>query len=235
MKKMKSFLLVLMALVLCFSSALAVEDKTHLEIEGAEREALFAAVDALDVSGKTYDEKVEISIALPNIKSGADYNTADLLTLWFRQHFNFDWDIEALPSEGIDDKVRTMINSDSMPDVLRWDNFYFTEIVDYIDQGYFYQFPEDWRERWPKAAALQDATPIPEILRERTDSNTYALFRPTFFFNNPTTKGTDHFGVFLRKDWAEAVGFELKDVYKPSELLEYARLIKERSFFSVLL
>ena len=194
MKKMKSFLLILMALIMCFSSAVALEDKTHLEIEGAEREALFAKIDALDVSGKTYDEKVEISIALPNIKSGADYNTADLLTLWFRQHFNFDWDIEALPSEGIDDKVRTMINSDSMPDVLRWDNFYFTEIIDYIDQGYFYQFPEDWRERWPMAAAAQDAVPVAELLRERTDGNTYALFRPTFFFNSPTEKGTGHFG-----------------------------------------
>ncbi|MBQ9856554.1 MAG: hypothetical protein IJO53_10240, partial [Clostridia bacterium] len=117
MKTMKSFLLILLALVMCISSAQAVEDKTHLEIEGADREALFAAVDKLDESGKTYDEKVEISIALPNIKSGADYNTADLLTLWFRDHFNFDWNIEALPSEGIDDKVRTMINSDSMPDV----------------------------------------------------------------------------------------------------------------------
>ena len=75
MKKMKSFLLILMALIMCFSSAVALEDKTHLEIEGAEREALFAKIDALDVSGKTYDEKVEISIALPNIKSGADYTT----------------------------------------------------------------------------------------------------------------------------------------------------------------
>ena len=228
MKKMKSFLLILMALVMCFSSAFALEDKTHLEIEGAEREALFAQIDKFDESGKTYDEKVEISIALPNIKSGADYNTADLLTLWFRDHFNFDWNIEALPSEGIDDKVRTMINSDAMPDVLRWDNFYFTEVVDYIDQGYFYQFPEDWRERWPRLAALQDATPIPEILRDRTDGNTYCLFRPTFYFNNPSTKGTGHYGVFLRKDWAEAVGFELKNVYKPSELLEYARLVKEK-------
>ncbi|MBQ3080531.1 MAG: hypothetical protein IJC48_11135 [Clostridia bacterium] len=120
-----------------------------------------------------------------------------------------------------------MINSNSMPDVLRWDNFYFNEIAEYINQGYFYQFPDDWRERWPSLAALQDATPIAEILRVRTDGNTYALFRPTFFFNNPSEKGTGHFGVFLRKDWAEAVGFELKDVYTPSELLEYARLIKE--------
>ncbi|MBR3928860.1 MAG: hypothetical protein IKJ65_07650 [Clostridia bacterium] len=227
MRKLKTILLVLLALSLCVSGAFAAEDKTHLEIVGEERAALFAGIDALDTSGKTYDEKVEISIALPNIKSGADYNTADLLTLWFREHFNFDWNIEALPSEGIDDKVRTMINSNSMPDILRWDNFYIAEVVEYINQGYFYQFPEDWRERWPNLAALQDATPVPEILRERTDGNTYCLFRPTFFFNNPTEKGTDHFGVFLRKDWAEAVGFELKDVYTPSELLEYARLIKE--------
>ena len=173
MKKLRSFLVVLLALALLCTSAFALEDKTHLDIEGAEREALFAKVDAFDESGKAYDEKVTISIALPNIKSGADYNEADLLTLWFRQHFNFDWDIEALPSDGIDDKIRTMINSDSMPDILRWDNFYCNEIVDYIDQGYFYQFPEDWRERWPKIAAIQDATPIPQILRDRTDGCAY--------------------------------------------------------------
>ncbi|MBQ3080530.1 MAG: hypothetical protein IJC48_11130 [Clostridia bacterium] len=105
MKTIKTILLVLLALSMCFTGAMAVEDKTHLEITGEEREALFEKVDKLDVSGKTFDEKVTIEIALPNIKSGADYNTADLLTLWFRDHFNFDWDIEALPSDGIDDKV----------------------------------------------------------------------------------------------------------------------------------
>lgn len=37
-----------------------------------------------------------------------------------------------------------------------------------------------------------------------------------------------HTTVYLRKDWAQAVGFELKDYYTVSELLEYARLIKEQ-------
>ena len=228
MKTSKLFLSVCLAVAICLSCAIAVEDKTHLDIVGDEREALFATIDQFDQSGKSYDQKVEISIALPQVKPGADYNNGDLLTLWFRQHFNFDWRIEALPADGIDDKIRTMIKSDSMPDVLRWNSFYITEIIDYIEQGYFYQFPEDWRERWPRIAALQDSVPVSEIMRERTGGHDYVLFRPVFFFNNPTEKDTDHFGVFLRKDWAEAVGFELKSVYTPSELLEYARLIKAK-------
>jgi len=219
MKKLKALLSILLTLSLLYANANALKSKTHLDIEGAEREALFAKVDAFDTSGKSYDEKVTISIALPNIKSGADYNEADLLTLWFRRHFNFDWEIEALPTDGIDDTIRTMIHSDSMPDVLRWDSFYCNEVADYINQGYFYQLPDNWRERWPRIADIQDATPISQILRDRTDGNTYCLFRPTFYFNNPTQKGTDHYGVYLRKDWAEAVGFELKDVYRPSELM----------------
>lgn len=229
--KLRNWIALLLALVLCMSSvsfAFADEEKTHLDIVGEEREALFAATDALDTTGKTYDEHIVIDFAVGYIKSGVDYNTCDLLAQWFCEHFNIEWNIEALPSDGTDDKVRTMINSDSMTDVLRWDNYYIDEIIEYIDQGYFYQFPEDWEERWPKLAALQQATPMSEILHERTDGNNYALFRPTYFFNNPSDKGVTPTGVILRKDWAEAVGFELKDVYTPSELLEYARLIKEQ-------
>lgn len=34
--------------------------------------------------------------------------------------------------------------------------------------------------------------------------------------------------VYIRKDWAQAVGFELKEHYTIPEFLEYARLIKEK-------
>lgn len=224
--KLKRWLPLLLVFSLLLSSAaFAAEDKTHLDIQDTTE--LFAQADLLDKSGKTYDEHIVIDFALQNIKSGVDYNDGDILTKWFTQHFNMEWNIEAIPNEGGDDKIRTMINSDSMTDVLRWDSFYIDEVIDYIDQGYFYQFPEDWKERWPKLASLQDVVPAAELLRDRTDGNTYTLFRPIFYFNNPTENNTTHFGIYLRKDWAEAVGFELKDVYTPSEILEYARLVKE--------
>jgi putative aldouronate transport system substrate-binding protein len=38
----------------------------------------------------------------------------------------------------------------------------------------------------------------------------------------------DHVSFFYRKDWASAVGFPIKDIYKTSEVIEYGRLIKEK-------
>ena len=72
MSKFKTCLLIIMAVAMCFSCAFAVETKTHLDIKGKERDELFAAVAKYDESGKTYNEKIEISIALPNIKTGIE-------------------------------------------------------------------------------------------------------------------------------------------------------------------
>ena len=38
----------------------------------------------------------------------------------------------------------------------------------------------------------------------------------------------NHESVYLREDWANAVGFEIKDAYTASEIMEYARLVKEQ-------
>ena len=57
---------------------------------------------------------------------------------------------------------------------------------------------------------------------------TYIFPRAIFANNYPAEKIVTHMSVYLRKDWAEAVGFPLKDAYKTSELMEFARLLKEK-------
>ncbi|GAF09995.1 hypothetical protein [Paenibacillus pini] len=53
--------------------------------------------------------------------------------------------------------------------------------------------------------------------------------RPVYFENKPADPLVNQIGVIaLRKDWAKAVGFELKDVYTTDELMKYAELVKEK-------
>ena len=52
--------------------------------------------------------------------------------------------------------------------------------------------------------------------------------RARFMDNLPGDPLPNHPSVFIRKDWAEAVGFPIKSAYKTSEIMEYARLIKEK-------
>ena len=189
----------------------------------------YEATDALDTSGKTYDKHLDITYALPNLRNYVeDYNTADEMSQWFVKHFNITWDLDAIPADGGDDKVRAMINGDTLPDVLEWFAFDINEIADYIDQGYFYEFPEDWETRWPHLAQMQTLVPYSDALKDRVGGGTYTLFHPVFFNNTPSEHLVSHQGVYIRKDWAEAVGFEIKDAYTMSEVMEFARLVKKQ-------
>ena len=184
--------------------------------------------DSLDTTGQNYDEHLTIQMASPYLVGDSEYyNNGDIVTRWFNQHFNMDWDLIDLSVENPDEKIRTMINSGDCPDVLRWFSFDITEISNYIDQGLFYRFPDDWRERWPNLAAMQDTVPAAAVLAERAEG-TYTIFKAVYFSNMVSEHLVGHDAIHIRKDWAEAVGFELNDALSAKDLLEYARLVKEQ-------
>lgn len=55
------------------------------------------------------------------------------------------------------------------------------------------------------------------------------MLRPTYVYHAQTDPMVNQIGVIgIRKDWAEAVGFEIKDAYTVDEILEFARLVKEQ-------
>ena len=228
---MKKTLTLILSLALClcmFAPAMAEVDYSILT--DLDQDAMQKAIEwtnELDTSGKTYDDKVTIQRATEMLVDSRNYIDGDFQTLWWQDHFNFEWDLIALPSSGTNDRVRTLINSGDMPDVLDWTNYDVNEIASYIEQGLFKELPSDWKERWPKLAATQDFCPVAAPFAQRVGGD-YVLFRVTFFNNYPGDVIVNHDTVYIRKDWAEAVGFELKDTYSIEEVLEFARLVKEQ-------
>ncbi len=175
---------------------------------------------------KDYSEHLVISLASVQVNESVDYNNGDEFTKWWTEKFNFEWDVIGLSWDNWAERLRVWINSGDMPDVATWD-YNHGEAMNYIDQGLIYRLPDDWKERWPNVAKAYEDSQLGPALEEMV-GGTYILPKPIFSTVKPTEKVVPHITVYLRKDWAEAVGFELKDYYTVSELLEYARLIKEQ-------
>ncbi|MFD1136074.1 extracellular solute-binding protein [Paenibacillus urinalis] len=172
-----------------------------------------------------YVDKMTVSVASTiQLKEGQLDN--EFHQFWMDK-YNIDWEYNFIEWDSWGEKLRLWINSGDLPDVATW-NYVHGDAMNYIDQGLLYQFPEDWKERWPNVAAAYQLTGLGEQLEELT-GGTYLLPRPVYYENKPADPLVNQIGVIaLRKDWAEAVGFELKDAYTTGELMEYARLVKEK-------
>lgn len=179
-----------------------------------------------DEGEKEYSEHLVISLASVQVNESVDYNNGDEFTKWWTEKFNFEWDVIGLSWDVWAERLRVWINSGDMPDVATWD-YNHGEAMNYIEQGLLYRLPDDWKERWPNVARAYEDSQLGPALEEMV-GGTYILPKPIFSTVKPTEKVVPHVTVYLRKDWAEAVGFELKDYYTVTELLEYARLIKEQ-------
>ncbi|WP_028546595.1 extracellular solute-binding protein [Paenibacillus taiwanensis] len=176
-------------------------------------------------SNGAYKDKLKISVASTlQLKDGQLDN--EFHKFWMDK-FNLDWDYNFVEWDSWGEKLRLWINSGDLPDVATW-NYIHGDAMNYIDQGLFYKFPDDWKERWPNVAAAYKLTGLGDKLEEMK-GGTYLLPRPVYYDNKPADPLTNQIGVIaLRKDWAKAVGFELKDVYTTKELMTFAKLVKEK-------
>lgn len=174
---------------------------------------------------KSYDKKLKISIAsLTELKDNAMQN--EFHKFW-TDKFNLEWEYNYVPWDSWNEKLRLWINSNDLPDIATY-NYVHGDVMNYIDQGLLYKLPDDWKTRWPNVAAAYKLTGLGDQL-EKLTKGTYVLPRPVYFENKPADPLVNQIGVVaLRKDWAEAVGFELKNTYKASELMEFARLLKQK-------
>lgn len=173
-----------------------------------------------------YDKKLKISLA-----STIKLEKPDVLDNEFHKYwsdkFNLEWDYNYVEWDSWPEKLRLWINSGDLPDVASW-NYVHGDAINYIEQGLLYKLPDDWKERWPNVAAAYKQTGLGEKLEELT-GGTYVLPKPVYFENKPADPLLNQIGVIaLRKDWAKAVGFELKDAYTVGELMDFARLLKEK-------
>ena len=155
------------------------------------------------------------------------YSADDWGRFWLDK-FNVDFDIIAVtmdPSDW-DERLRIWINSGDMPDVANA-QFEFGELENYANQEAIYRLPDDWKERWPNVAKTQENVPAAAMAEEQL-GGTYFLYRPVFSLNRPSERLSYHALIYLRKDWMEACGLELKDTYTPDELEEIAKTFLEK-------
>ncbi len=206
----------LLAATLCLALPLAACSKTGSSDESSS--------DAKDANG-SYKQQLTISAAnLVNVKEGQMDN--EFHKSWMDK-FNVKWDYNYIEWDSWAEKLRLWINSGDLPDVAVW-NYVHGDAMNYVKQGLLYKLPDNWKTRWPNVAAAYKLTGLGDKLEE-LNGGTYILPRPVYFQNKPADPLLNQIGVIaIRKDWAQAVGFQLKDVYTTSEINNYARLVKEK-------
>lgn len=181
------------------------------------------------VEEKNYDEHFTYSYASIQMTESTDYNSPDdAMTQYWQQKYNFDWDAISISSDNWDSTVSTWVYAEDLPDVTIFD-YKHAQMMDWIDQGLIFKFPDGWQERWPNVAKSQEYGGLEPVVSELA-GGTYFLARPNYSIHKPTSPDIcpTNMMLYIRKDWAEAVGFELKKYYTLDELMEYARLVKEQ-------
>jgi putative aldouronate transport system substrate-binding protein len=175
---------------------------------------------------KTYDEKVTITYATVQARQGYDYNNGDPYATFMSEKFNYELEVAALGWDNWTEQLRVWISSQDMPDVAVY-NYGHAEAAGFAEQGLVKRFPDDWKERWPNTAAEYARTGIGPVAEEQM-GGTYYVPRALYNENQPGDPIAGHQSLHFRKDWAEAVGMEVKNNYTIDEVMEMARLIKDQ-------
>ena len=200
-----------------------VEEKATTEV------AEVVEAEPEEAEEKDYSEHYTYSYASTQITESTDYNSKDdAMTQYWQQKYNFDWDIISISADNWDSTVNTWAYSEDLPDITIFD-YKHPQMMDWVDQGLVFEFPDGWEERWPNVAKVQEYGGIEPTVQELT-GHTYFLARANYATHLPCTPGINptNMMVYIRKDWAEAVGVEIKDYYTVDEIMEYARLVKEK-------
>jgi putative aldouronate transport system substrate-binding protein len=151
-------------------------------------------------------------------KNTPDYNSDDVAQM-FEKKFNFDWDIIQTTWADWIEKPRIWINSGDMPDMM-FVNFNFKDIQSWMEQDLIKRLPDGWKTKYPNITKVYERTVVGPALEKQIPGNT-AFLPNVVFFNMPTQpKLANHWSIFFRKDWARALGFEIKDQYTLKEFTD---------------
>lgn len=232
--KMKRIMALMLSVAMVMSlSACGSKGAEEVSAPAASEKQESAKADVAEaastVDEKDYSEHYTYSYASIQITESTDYNAKDdAMTQYWQEKYNFDWDVISISSDNWDSTVSTWVYGEDMPDVTIFD-YKHPQMMDWIDQGLVFEFPEGWEERWPNVYASQVNAGIGNVVSEQVGA-TYFLARPNYSDNKPNSPDINptNMMLYIRKDWAEAVGFELKEYYTLDELMEYGRLIKEQ-------
>ena len=166
-----------------------------------------------------------VQFATPQVRDGVDYNACPL-SMYFADRFNIQWDMISLTWDNWAEMLRIWISAGDMPDKATW-NYVHGEAVAFARDGLVRRMPDDWAQRWPNAYAAVNASVIGPAVADIVGGY-YFLHKPIFAANKPTDPLVGHNVMYMRRDWMEAVGAEIKPTYTMSEILEIARLIRDQ-------
>jgi putative aldouronate transport system substrate-binding protein len=173
-----------------------------------------------------YSQKVHYTLATVQSFDGFDYTAGDAVAKYYSDKFNYDIEVTTLTFDNWAERLRIWINSGDMPDVCVFD-YKHADATGFVDQGLIKKLPDGWRDRWTNLAKVFDVTTLgPQM--EKTFGGVYFIPRARFNRNIPGNPLPDHTSMYIRKDWAEAVGFPVKSTYTTSEIIQYGNLIKEK-------
>jgi len=170
-----------------------------------------------------WTDTLTVQFATPQVRDGVDYN-ACALTRYFTDRFNIEWEMIPLTWDNWAEMLRIWINAGDMPDKATW-NYVHGEAVLFARDDLVRRMPDDWQQRWPNAAAAVQASVIGPAVAEIVGGY-YFLHKPIFAANRPTDPLVGHQVMYMRRDWMEAVGAEIKPTYTMSEILDIARAIQ---------
>jgi putative aldouronate transport system substrate-binding protein len=173
-----------------------------------------------------YSKKVSLKMATTQEIDGYDYTAGDGFAKFYSDKFNYDIKVTAIAINNWDERLRIWINSSDMPDICVYD-YKHPDAAGFVEQKLLKKLPEGWKTRWANLAKVFDKTSLgPQM--ERRFNGTYFLPRARFVNNLPGDPLPDHFSFYMRKDWAQAVGFPVRSTYTTSEILQFGRLIQEK-------
>ena len=183
-----------------------------------------------EIISRDYSKPLTIEYAGPQLTDGVDFNHGSEYTDWWSTTFNTEWDATVLTFENWTQRLNTWINADDLPDWSVW-NFNAGDANNYVEQGLFRKFPDDWKERWPNVAASQELVPLAKWCEEKY-GGTYIIFRPVFANNYPADVIVGHMSVYLRTDWAEKAGYDLSkniasNTITLDEFIAYNQAVKD--------
>jgi putative aldouronate transport system substrate-binding protein len=177
------------------------------------------------VNESGYD-KIRMTYATVQAHEGFNYNIGDPFAAWWSKKFNYELDVAALGWDNWAERLRIWISSQDMPQIAVYD-YNHADAASFVEQGLIYRFPDNWKQKWPNVAAVYAKTTLGPKLEELY-KGTYFIPRARFDTNLPGDPLPNHFSLYFRKDWAAAVGFPIKTYYTINEVLEMARLFKEK-------
>ncbi|MEA4890090.1 MAG: hypothetical protein VB070_11560 [Clostridiaceae bacterium] len=126
------------------------------------------------------------------------------------EKFNFDFKIQQVAWDNWDETTRTLVATDSLPEVLSWYNLAYSEYKTWATQGVFKALPDDMSS-YANLQTLMDKHDIFSNLK--IDGKLYAF--PKINNNNPFNTYTPDLFIY-RKDWAEQMGKKYDSVQELS-------------------